>query len=197
MNTHSLCLPAACVTLIVGLLVPDAIRAQSKAAPAGTAPPGANTAVPSQPTSPDVKSVPPALKSLADELSRQLKADFPQAEVKVDGNELRVRYLTRKFMVHGQYRTGEYTDDPREEEGPKNRGFLLHAYFHSEQPVSALVVPCELHEPYWMTYVNHYEIGAGKSAGYVTVRLSHNRGTDPLLLEKLKAILAGNDKTTR
>ena len=137
---------------------------------------------------------PPAMMGLAARLTQLLKIECPDAEVALHGDELAVRYRTQKFMVHGRYKTGEFSEKAHEEEGPKFRGFLLQINFHEERPDRALVVPCDVQRPYWTTFVNDFAIGKGKEAGFASTSLSYNQGTDAKLLEKLKNCLAADEK---
>ena len=105
-----------------------------------------------------------------------------------------VRYRTQKFMVHGRNKTGEFADKAHKEEGPKFRGFRLHVYFHEERPLRALEVPSDVAGPYWTTFVDDYAIGTGKEAGFASVSLAYNGGTDGRLLDTLKECLAGDSK---
>jgi len=152
--------------------------------------------VPKQPTFVEEES-PPALKGLADRLAGLLQAECPDAAVSLCGTEITVRYRTQKFMIHGQSKSGEFSERAHEEEGPKFRGFRLHVYFHEKRPLRALEVPSDVPGPYWTTFVNDYAIGSGKEAGFASVSLAYNYGTDPKLLEKVKVCLADDTNPKR
>ncbi len=121
-------------------------------------------------------------------------ANCPDAEGKLHGEELTVRYRTQKFVVHCSNKTGEFAEQAHADEGPKFRGSLLHADFHAARPTRVLFVPSDVQEPYWTTFVNDFAIGTGKDAAFASTTLSSNRGTDPKLLEWLKASLAADEK---
>jgi hypothetical protein len=166
------------------LAIADPTAAQ-KAKPATPAP---KTPVPEQPGFLEEES-PPAMIELAARLTRVLKTECPEAEVALHGDELTARYRTQKFMVHGRYKTGEFSEQAHEEEGPKFRGFFLQIYFHRERPIRALEAP-SVQRPYWTTFVHDFAIGKGKRAGFAATSLSYNDGTDAKLLAKLKDCLA-------
>ncbi|HVX13882.1 MAG TPA: hypothetical protein VHC22_22050 [Pirellulales bacterium] len=177
------------LALTSGLFVADRAAAQK-----GTSPIRAQAdRVPEQPDFREAES-PPTLKVLAARLTRLLETECPAAEVALHGDELVVRYRTQKFMVHGRNKTGEFSEKAHEEEGPRFRGFFLQIYFHSERPVRALEVPCDLREPYWTTFVNDYAIGQGDQAGFASTSLSYNHATDAELLKKLKNCLAAEEE---
>jgi hypothetical protein len=186
--------------LVLGVALASVLTAAYQA-PSGKAQtrPGKSPApppldVPEQPAFVERGETPAALNDLAARLKQLLKKDSPDAEVEVRDNELTIRYRTREFLVYGRNKTGEFSERPHDEEGPKFRGFLLHAWFHPERPQTALVVPQEMSEPYWTTFVNQYAIGSGAATGFVSVRLSYNHGTDSKVLERLKTALAADEK---
>jgi len=197
MPAFSICRLSIVLVIPVSCTVVAAMAAgQAQLGSGKSAPPGPGDDVPAQPTFVEREESPPAFKELTARLTKLLKADSLEAEVSLHGDELVVRYRTRKFMVHGQYKTGEFTEKALEEEGPRIRGFRLHAYFHTERPRGALVVPCDIQEPYWTTFANQYAIGTGKDSGYISVRLSYTHQTDSKLLERLKSCLAVDENRT-
>ena len=156
MRTNSDGRLAILLTLTIFLVLAAADRAAAqKGKPATPAPPGPREAVPEQLPFVEEES-PPALKDLTARLTKLLKADCPEAQVALHGRELKVRYRTQKFMVHGQNKTGEFAERAHEEEGPKFRGFLLHVYYQEKRPLRALVVPSDVQGPYWTTFVNDF-----------------------------------------
>ncbi len=180
------------IVIVTFLVAVDCATAQN-----GTpAPPLPDGLIPKQPRFVEEES-PSALKDLAARLTILLKVDCPEAEVKLFRDELTVRYRTQKFMVHGRSKTGEFAEQAHAEEGPKFRGFLLHVNFHAERPTRALVVPSDVQEPYWTRFVDDFAIGTGKDAGFASSNLSYNHGTDPKLLDKLRASLAADEKPAR
>jgi hypothetical protein len=177
------------ITMTNILMVADRAVAQ-KEKPAARAP---ENSVPDHPGFPEKES-PPAMIDLATRLTRLLKIECPEAKVALRGDELRVSFRTQKFMVHGRNRAGEFSEKAHEEEGPRLRGFLLQINYHAERPIRALVVPCDVQEPYWTTFVNDFAIGKGKEAGFASATLSYNQGTGAKLLEKLKNSLTADEK---
>jgi hypothetical protein len=132
---------------------------------------------------------PPALKELAARVREVLSASCPEAKVALKGGELTARYRTQTFMVHNRLMTGEYVKQAHEQEGPNKGGFFLAVTFQEEKPDRQAVVPQDLHEPYWTTYINDYPVGSGAGAGYVSVSLAYNGQTPRELLDKIKACI--------
>jgi len=67
---------------------------------------------------------------------------------------LTVRYRSRRFMVHGGSKTGAFSKEPRPEEGPDLRGFVLHIHAQDKGTVNQAVVPQTIRRPYWRTDLN-------------------------------------------
>lgn len=85
--------------------------------------------------------------------------------------------------------TGELAAKPDTETGPNYQGFLLKVGARAGQyrDTSQLVVPQDLHGPYWTTYVNDVPIkGANR---YLWVSLSYGVRTDPILLKQIKQLV--------
>jgi hypothetical protein len=177
------------IAMTVAFVIADSAAAQ-KEKPATQAP---ENSVPDHPGFLEKES-PPAMIDLATRLSQLLKIECPEAGVALRGDELRVRYRTQKFMVHGRNKTGEFSEKAQEEEGPRLHGFLLQIDYHPERPIRALVVPCDVQQPYWTTFVNDFAIGKGTAPGFASATLSYNQGTDAKLIAKLKNCLAADEK---
>jgi hypothetical protein len=136
------------------------------------------------------KASPPALKDLAGRLTKLLKTACPEATVALDGDELRARYRTQTFLVHGRGKDGTYAEDAHKEEGPNKGGFLLTLYFRATDEPGQLAMPQDLQETYWTSYVNKYAIGSGADAGFVWARLSSNAWPSKELLAEIKKCFA-------
>jgi hypothetical protein len=129
---------------------------------------------------------------------KETRVEAPQVSIVLDGEKLTARYQTQTFLVHARDRTGKYAKDAHEEDGPNQGGFLLSVTIKDAHYDGPLVIPQDLREPYWTTYLNEYRltrVGAGER--YLWVNLSHGSGLCQVVLCQIKqciAEVAGTDQ---
>jgi hypothetical protein len=131
----------------------------------------------------------PVLVSLQAKLERELQ-DLklsPGFEVPASsaGKTLIMRYKTREYQVHPESKAGRLGPGLEGREGPDDEGILLQIHLEQHGEIHQAVVPQTRREPYWSTFLNVYPIaGTGKQ---IYLALSFRGGTDPQLIEKIKA----------
>jgi hypothetical protein len=107
----------------------------------------------------------------------------------VHSPSLTVKYRTRTFMVHGGSKTGAFSEELREEEGPDLRGFLLRVHAQDKGTVNQAEVPQTIRRPYWHTDLDVTAVAGTDRQLYWA--LSYVAGTDRGLLKKIGEAIAG------
>ncbi len=103
------------------------------------------------------------------------------------GDTLRAQYQTQQFLVYGRGMNGRISSTPYKELGPNYQGFLLEV-FTQPAPYNGQLVPNQiLHEPYWNTYFDAYEIKHPHEC--LWVNLSYGVQTNPKLIAQIKQII--------
>jgi len=101
---------------------------------------------------------------------------------------LTVKYRSRRFMVHGGSKTGAFSKEPRPEDGPDLRGFVLHIHVQDKGTVNQAVVPQTIRRPYWRTDLNVTAVAGTDRQLYWG--LSYGARADSGLLKKIKEAVA-------
>ncbi|MDT8390328.1 MAG: hypothetical protein RRC34_07450 [Lentisphaeria bacterium] len=136
-----------------------------------------------------------SLESLKTEILTAFGDEAGKASAVVAGNELKVGYRTRRFLVHNGSKTGEWSEKAREVVGPSSRGITIRIFIQAaslpsawRRPVndSGATVGFKGRAPYWqtLTWVMPLE---GKEQN-VWINLAHGGQTDSEVLEKLKVL---------
>lgn len=67
------------------------------------------------------------------------------------GSSLVVTHQSRKFMVHGRFKSGEWSTNLVESVGPSAAGFILWVHVEPLGEIHQAVTPQTIQEPYWRT----------------------------------------------
>lgn len=135
------------------------------------------------------------LESLRSEILASFGDEAPHVSTSLEENRLQVAYRTRSFLVHGASKTGEWSEEPREVEGPSYRGFRIRFVL---QPASfngawarprndrgatfAAAVP----KPYWDERI--WVMPLDDREQDVWIYLSHGRRADRAIQERLELL---------
>lgn len=133
----------------------------------------------------------PALVALKARLHTLLQRDQPKATVAIqsepgDNATLHAEYQTQTFLVYSRAMTGQISAKPYAQVGPNYQGFRLELSVQPGPYAGQAVVPQDLREPYWQTYIDAVPLKGGNQ--YLAVRLSYGEQTNSRLLDKLKRI---------
>jgi len=121
-----------------------------------------------------------ALADLGEEVA------FDHAE---HSRSLTVKYQSRTFMLHGGSKTGAFSKELREEDGPDVRGVLLRIHAQDKGTVNQAEVPQTISRPYWQTDLDVTAVAGTDRQLYWA--LSYGVRTDRGLLNKIKEAIAG------
>jgi hypothetical protein len=140
----------------------------------------------------NVATNPESVLIQAEKALRRALADLGEEvtfEYAEHSRSLTVKYRPRKFMVHGGSKTGAFSEELREEEGPDLRGFLLRLHAQDKGTVNQAVVPQTIRRPYWQMDLDVTVVSNTDRQLYWA--LSYNARTDRGSLKKIKAAVAG------
>ena len=124
--------------------------------------------------------------NLVDKLTKVIREHCPDAEISAKGAEFTAKFGTMMFTVHSRAMTGEVSKETYQEEGPNFKGFVLSVSLQGSNEVQALV-PQELKEPYFVTYINL--VPTENAKGYFWIKFSYGSRTDTKLKEAIFAAL--------
>ena len=126
------------------------------------------------------------------DLGMELTFEYPQ-----NSQSLIVNYRTRKFMVHGQFRNGEFHEQAHEAVGPSSSGFRLQLHLQEAGVVNAAAVPHTMRETYWTTDLDVRLLKG--TAKQVYLALSYGSRVDQDLLKRLRKAVSdlGNQPDRR
>jgi hypothetical protein len=130
----------------------------------------------------------PVLTGVASRLQSLLKRDCPQATLTWEDDHLISRFHTRKFMVYSVGMDGGISKRLVEEIGPEADGYSLDVSVERGKYAGQAVVPQDLREPYWTTFVDADAYNA--SGDHLKVTLSYGVRTNRSLLHQIKAVIA-------
>lgn len=123
----------------------------------------------------------------ADEWQTKLQSVIRQfdtnAVVTVEKGRYVYRYHTQKFKIHAIDKVGTISETTHDEEGPNVDGIFLTVSLQDGPYHGALVIPQDLHRPYWTTFANAYTVADGK---YLWLTLSYGSRADKKLMEAVK-----------
>lgn len=104
--------------------------------------------------------------------------------ITLESNRLIARFHTDKFMLHTIHKTGYISPKVYEQEGPNYDGILLDVSLRDGKYVGQAVIPQELNQIYWKTYINAYPINKEKQ--YLWLALSYGSRTNKELIKEIK-----------
>ena len=79
---------------------------------------------------------------------------FPDSTIQVSATEYVAKHGTMAFTVHGRSMTGEVSPTTHVTEGPNYKGFMLRIGLHDGPYQGQAVVPQQLNELYWATFLD-------------------------------------------
>lgn len=79
---------------------------------------------------------------------------FPDATIQVSATEYVAKHGTMNFTVHERSMTGEVSPTTHVTEGPNYKGFMLRIGLHDGPYRDQAVVPQNLNELYWTTFLD-------------------------------------------
>jgi len=112
---------------------------------------------------------------------------FPDAQFSRTTTQFESKHGTMEFLVHGRSKTGEITSTAHKEEGPNFRGFLLRLQVLPERFQMAAVVPQEITQPYWTTFLDMAPLPDKKS--YLLISFSYGGRLAPEFRQAIRAAL--------
>ena len=110
-------------------------------------------------------------------LTEIVRRYFPDAKIERAENAYIAKHGTMEFTVHNSSKTGEFSPQAGEEEGPNFKGFILDIRVNEGPYQGAAVVPQELRRPYWTTYITAERV-PGKDKHYF-IGFSYGGRLDP------------------
>ncbi|MCR4336519.1 MAG: hypothetical protein NUV91_01760 [Candidatus Omnitrophica bacterium] len=102
------------------------------------------------------------LDTIQEQLQNIFTKNSSVANCQRQNYSLSCAYQTQTFLVHTSDLNGQYLPQTYHADGPNAQGFLINLEERDGQcPRTLLVMPQELDEPYWRTYVNQYNLSNG------------------------------------
>jgi hypothetical protein len=128
-----------------------------------------------------------AFQPLERTLTPIIQKYFPDAQFSKTNTEFVAKHGTMEFLVHGGNKTGEFAPEPRREEGPNYRGFLLQIQVLDDRFPMAAAVPQEIRHPYWTTFLDSAPLPGTKF--HFLIGFSYGSRLDPVFRETIRAAL--------
>lgn len=126
------------------------------------------------------------LSRVADHFSI-LAEDMDEASVEQSAWTVTLSYKTRKFMVHSSDKLGRHSEKAHETIGPRYDGLIVQVTMQDGQYFGAAMIPQNLWQPYWTTFVNAYPVNKGNR--HLHVNISYGSRADHKTIEKIKDML--------
>jgi len=101
----------------------------------------------------------PRIAELHAKLEPLIKKHYPDAVVKVEGQQLSASGNVMTFSIHNVNKTGKIAAEARQQQGPSDTGFMLSVHALTERYGGAAMRPQSLREAYWETYLGLWKKG--------------------------------------
>jgi hypothetical protein len=102
----------------------------------------------------------------ADEWQTKLQSVIRQfdtnAVVVIENGAYVYRHNTQTFKIHTIHKTGEFSTQAHDEEGPNVDGIFLKVTLQDGPYQGSAEIPQDLRGPYWTTFINDYPVSGGK-----------------------------------
>jgi hypothetical protein len=106
-----------------------------------------------------------------------IKSQRPDAIIETKDGAFFAKSGTTIFTIHGHSKTGEFSKETYQQEGPNYKGFLLRISLEKGGPFQGqAMVPQAVHEVYWETYIDRPPTKDG--SGYYNVSFSYGSRID-------------------
>lgn len=115
----------------------------------------------------------------------------------LEEGDLDLKYKTRPFWIHRSFKTGEWSEEAREVEGPSHKGIRVRVMIQPatlrrawDRPTNdaGATIAFESSAPYWKSFIWVMPVADGDK--HVFLMLDHGRGADRDILERLKKIFS-------
>ena len=131
------------------------------------------------------------LEELAKRLTKTIQAVCPEAKCSVSEGAFTAKYDTLVLTVHNIGRDGRIAEEPRQHEGPNNKGFILSVSIDEKEYNGPSALPGGFPGPYYQCFVNQAPAPNGK---YYWIRFAYGNQLDPKVKEALQAVIPGGLK---
>lgn len=120
-------------------------------------------------------------------LEEEIKQFYPEARISRSERAFSAKANTMRFTVHPILRDGTISEKTRQEEGPKQDGFMLRVEYSKGRYTGPLVVPTTQTEAYWKTFLN--EIYDEKKDSHLWVVYSYGSSVNKQFHTKIVSTL--------
>jgi hypothetical protein len=116
-----------------------------------------------------------------------IRKTFPDAKIEVTATTYQAKHGTMDFTVHRRNMAGEIFPQTDVLEGPSYKGFFLHIGLHDGLYDGQAVMPQDLQEPYWTTFLDAPALPGKKQ--YFLVNFSYGSRLDKDFKQAMMEVL--------
>ena len=121
--------------------------------------------------------------ALFEKLTEVIAKQCPEVEIDTNQNVFLAKHDTMMYMLHHDTKTGEVSEQARQEEGPRSRGFMLRIGRRDGTYKGQASIPQTIKGPYYPTFIDAPATASGKN--HYIIHFSFGRGLDPKLKQAI------------